>query len=432
MFDRLLAKVRSVDTASLRSRRTGIVLVVALFAVVGLVLIRLSSAATYSVAVEAEAGTPSGAASMQTQDGASGGQTVRFGGSGTGGGPVSTETPNLTATVLLAGLNKPWDLDFLPSGELIFSQRNGPLSVLRGGTATQISGVDDIKTGGEGGMMGVTVDAQFTTNRYIYVCHNSNSGDIKISRYTLGADLTSASGKNDIITGVHAYPTGWHAGCRMDFGPDGNLWIVTGDGATGGTTQDLHELAGKVLHVTRDGAAAPDNLGGGADARVFNYGHRNMQGIAFFPAPKNGVLGLTVEHGPDFDDEINELRKGNFGWGPPAGGYDQGVPMTDKNRFPDAISALWSSGATTQAPSGMTILNGPQWKGWNGAAAVAFLKDKHVTIFHLDAQNKITQEQRIVEGTYGRIRTAHQGPDGSLYLTTDNGNDDKIIKLTPQ
>jgi glucose/arabinose dehydrogenase len=217
----------------------------------------------------------------------------------------------------------------------------------------------------------------------------------------------------------------------LAFGPDGYLWAGTGDNARGDTSIQPKNLGGKILRVDRSGAAAPGNLGGDYDSRIYSYGHRNVQGLAFFPSAKNGVLGLSAEHGPTVDDEVNELRKGNFGWAPPAQGYDESVPMTDLTRFPDAISAIWSSGNPTQAPAGAAVIKGKQWKGWDGALAVAMLKGQHLKILRLDDKNKVIKEEKTLVDIYGRLRAVVQGPDGALYIGTSNGNDE-ILKLSPE
>jgi len=316
---------------------------------------------------------------------------------------------------------------------MIFTERKGLLHIMKDGTATTLSTIADVYVQGEGGLLGLAVDPNFISNRYIYTCFNSTKGgpDIRVVRWHVAADLKALDGRTDIITGIPANPSGRHSGCRVVFGPDGYMWVGTGDTAQGDTGIQPQSLGGKILRVDRDGKAAPGNLGGQYDPRVYSYGHRNVQGIAFFPSAKLGVLGVSVEHGSDVDDEVNLLKPGNFGWAPPPEGYDESVPMTDKKRFPDAIDAIWSSGQPTQAPSGATFLKGTQWKGWQGYLAVAVLKDKHLKILSLDQQNKVTGEQKLFPEQFGRIRTAQMGPDNSLYITTDNGTNDQIIRITP-
>lgn len=385
--------------------------------------LRTGSAAQVVQSIEAEIGQLTGNAGLLDKPAGASGNAVRFGGG---------ETPTVKADIVLAGRAHIWDLAMLPGGEIIFTERAGALSLLQNGNSRQLATISDVKAGGEGGLLGMTIDPQFATNRLVYACFNSTAGDVRVARWKLAADLSGIGERQDIITGITANSSGRHSGCRVAFGPDGYLWVGTGDSASGTQPQQPQSLNGKILRVSRDGAAAPGNLGNGFDARIYSYGHRNVQGLAFFPAAKAGVAGLSAEHGSTVDDEVNLLRSGNFGWAPPQGYNESGVPMTDKQRFPDAVEAIWSSGSPTEAPSGIAILRGSRWQAWQGSVAMAMLKAKHLKILRLDADNKLVKEEKVLVGTYGRLRASYLAPDGNLYVTTDNGSDDKIIKLSPQ
>jgi aldose sugar dehydrogenase len=349
----------------------------------------------------------------------------------------STATPQLTTDEVVGGMNNIWEIAFLPSGEMLFTERTGKLHAIKNGQNTTLATINDVRVVGEGGLLGLTVDNDFAKNRFIYTCFNSAQVPlaIRVVRWHVSADLTKLDSRNDIITDIPqntgALSSGRHSGCRLKFGPDGYLWVGTGDTATGDTSIQPTSLGGKILRVDRDGKPAPDNLGAPFDSRIFSYGHRNVQGLAFFPKAQNGVLGVSVEHGSGVDDEVNLLKSGNFGWAPPPTGYDESVPMTDKKRFPDAIDATWSSGNPTIAPSGATFLKGGKWKGWDGALAVAVLKNQQMRIIKIDSQNKVTSDDVILDHRFGRLRTAVQGPDGNLYISTDVANTSQIIRITP-
>jgi glucose/arabinose dehydrogenase len=346
----------------------------------------------------------------------------------------ASEVPELKTETLLDGRTKVWDMGFLPSGQLIFTEKTGTVSLLEDGSAKTIADISDVVSLGEGGLLGMAVDPKFNENRYIYTCFNTSS-DIRVVRWVLDQNVSSLGDRKDIVTGMPRNPSGRHSGCRLAFSNDGYLWIGTGDTAqdlTPQTPQDPNSLGGKILRVDRNGQAAAGNLTGAFDRRIYSYGHRNTQGLAFFEKPINGVPGISVEHGSDVDDEVNLLKPGNFGWAPPDGEYDESVPMTDTERFPDAVRAIWTSGDPTQAPSGAAMVYGSKWKAWNGAIAVAVLKDQHLKFLTINDKLEVTKEDRMFEGDFGRLRMARLGPDGSLYLSTDNGANDKIIRVSPQ
>ena len=354
------------------------------------------------------------------------------GGDGCGaGGCVGTGGPTdirLEVEDFITGLEKPWDIAWLPNGTVLLTERPGRLKVYVDGVgaAPFVVTPDDVVARGEGGMMGLEVDPDFTNNGYVYVCTTSNAGgdnDVRLLRLTLRTpDGGAVVAREDIVTGM-PYSTGRHSGCRPRFGPDGWLWVGTGDAAIGTNPQDDESLGGKVLRVDRDGAAAPGNAGG---FRWFSNGHRNIQGMAF----RSDGIGMSAEHGPRIDDEINLLVAGNFGWDP-VPGYNESVPMTDLEKFPGAVPAVWSSGSPTLALAGATFLEGSAWGNWDGALAVATLKAEHLHIYFVDAEGEVTGEDRAI-GNQGRLRSPRQGPDGLLYITNDGGSGGgKVSRVTP-
>jgi len=321
---------------------------------------------------------------------------------------------------------------------MIYTERKGTLSIVDNGKPRLLTSIADIYAKGEGGLLGLAVDTNYTTNRYIYTCFNSTKGgpDIRVARWKVNPDLSGLSDRTDIITGISSNPSGRHSGCRLAMANDGTLWVGTGDSATPGLSpqrpQNHKSLNGKILHVDRDGKGVAGNLGGDFDSRIYSYGHRNVQGLALYTVPQNGVPGINVEHGSGIDDEINPLKPGNFGWDPDKMYTEDFVSMTDKAKFPDAIDPIWSSGKTTQAPSGAAFIRSVKWKAWNGALAVAVLKDAKLKIVQISADNTLVKIDDVLVKQFGRLRTAAMGPDGNLYISTDNGGDkDQIIRITP-
>lgn len=340
-------------------------------------------------------------------------------------------TPEYKTEVIANGLSNVWDVAQAPSGELFFTERANKISTVVGGTARVIHQPQDVYVNGEGGMLGMILDPLFEQNRYLYTCFNTAS-DIRVVRFMVAPDNLSLTQRADIITGMPANPSGRHSGCRLQFDPNQNLWVGTGDSARSEHPQSLTSLGGKVLRVDRSGKAVAGNLTAPFDPRIYSYGHRNAQGLAFYKTPRGSVIGYSSEHGSDRDDEINVLEKGNFGWDP-GPGYDESVSMTDLQKFPNAIPAVWRSGKPTIAISGITILDGEKWGAREGNLLVAVQKNKHVRMLSFDQTGKkLVSEQELFK-EYRRIRTVVMGNDQALFITTDNGKStDKIIKITPQ
>jgi glucose/arabinose dehydrogenase len=341
--------------------------------------------------------------------------------------------PQLTVTTVLGGLDHPWDLAFTPGGDLLFTERAGRIEVVAAGQRRVLAAPTDVVVAGEGGMLGLAVDPAFATNRRIYTCLLSNrSGtvDVRIARWRVDEGLTGLTDRTDILTGIPGASLGRHSGCRPRFGPDGYLWIGTGDAAGGTNPQSPTSLGGKVLRITTSGAGAPGNAGAPFRAEVYTYGHRNVQGLAFAPDGK----AYAVEHGTNRDDEVNLLVRGaNYGWDP-VPGYDESTPMTDLAKFPGARLPVWSSGSSTIAPSGATFLTGGQWAGWDGALAMAVLKGQQLRVLALGSGGSgtvsVAQEWTDLQMPV-RLRVAVQGPTGDLYLTTDE-SPGAILRVHPR
>lgn len=342
--------------------------------------------------------------------------------------------PAVTTTTVLSGLSSPWDLAFLPGGDFVFTERWGRINIYDSGVKRALLDPPDSAANGEGGVMGVAVDPAFATNRRIYVCFMSDASgalDIRVVRWRLSNDQTQLTERADIVTGIPITAGGRHAGCRPRFGPDGHLWIGTGDSAVNTVPQNPRSLGGKVLRVTTDGAGAPGNPGGTLDPRIYTYGHRNVQGLAF---DRYGHA-FAIEHGTDRDDEVNLLvAGGNYGWDPvpPGGGtlYDESRPMTDLTKFPNARVATWTSGYPTIAPSGGAFLAGDQWARWDGTLAMAVLKGQQLRVLGVNSAGTGVNLQWTSLTTLGRLRVAVQAPDGSLYLTTDSASDGRVYRVT--
>jgi aldose sugar dehydrogenase len=342
--------------------------------------------------------------------------------------------------VVASGRSLPWDLAFLPDETMLFTERGGRLwrKPASGQPAQVQADLADVFAGSESGLMGIAIDPGFAGNRRFYMCQayrgsGSDPVDIRVVRWQLSADGSAATRVGEPVVSGLPISSGRHGGCRLEFHPDGTLRVGTGDAAIGTNPQDLGSLGGKTLRVNADGSIPADNpfAGQGGNARyVWTFGHRNVQGLAVRPG--TGEL-WSAEHGPDRDDEVNLIRKGaNYGWHP-VPGYNESVPMTDTAEFPDAVEAVWSSGSPTVATSGAGFIAGSQWGEWDGALAVAELKGSGVRVLTLSDSGQVVTDEQIAEldGTHGRIRSVEPGPGGALYLTTSNGSNDEILRVTP-
>jgi len=362
--------------------------------------------------------------------------------------------PRLVRTVVLSGLKNPWDLAFTPDGAMLFTEKCRGLSVRRAngtirhlfGTAGAAVVAKDFLCQGQSGMLGVAVDPAFAANRFVYVYMLSHLGDQanRVVRLTVDAGYTTVSARKDIVADITYKKTfnfwggaGTHSGGRLRFSPvDGFLYVTTGDNHDGPLPQDLTRLGGKTLRVDRDGTAAPGNrTPAGGDPRIFTFGHRNVQGIAFHP---DTGQPFACEHGPRHSDEVTALvAGGNGGWDPQpeAGvtclsnycGYTSTkrdgtpTPMTDFARFPNALRPAWTNNDISEGMGPCVFLNGAQWQAWDGRLAVGFLRGGRIEFLRIDAAGMATNAVTVAGIPKERMRSLVQGPDGALYVATDAG-----------
>ncbi|GAA3061145.1 glucose dehydrogenase [Actinokineospora globicatena] len=336
------------------------------------------------------------------------------------------------------GLSHGWDIGFLPDGKILVTQRNGEFALISGGgTVTRLkAATHTVQVRGEGGLMGMVVHPDFATSREFTTCQthteNGEPVDIRLVTWRLTDDELMATRVRELLTGLPLAASGRHSGCRPTIAADGALLVGTGDTARGDASQDPRSLGGKVLRIDlKTGQPLPDNPTPGSP--VYTYGHRNVQGVAV----RAGGQVFVAEHGPDKNDEVNLLKPGaNYGWDPSQGGtvpgYDESVPMTDLTRFPDAVPAKWQSGNTTEAICAAAFLTGPQWGSLDGTLVITALKGAKALFLTLNPTGDVTSTTIPAElQGHGRLRATRTAPDGSLYITTSNGTDDKLLKITP-
>jgi glucose/arabinose dehydrogenase len=344
-------------------------------------------------------------------------------------GVEDTELPEgegVKVEVWAGGLEIPWSLLFLPDGRALVSERPGRIRLIRDGKVLPYALVDVAHTG-EGGLMGLALHPDYPEKPYVYAMHTYGKDGALYNRVIRLKDEGEKGVFDRVI--LDGIPGGrFHDGGRIAFGPDGMLYITTGETFRGELAQDLGSLGGKILRVTPEGEVPPDNPFEGSP--IYSLGHRNPQGLAW----RGGTL-FSSEHGPSGEagqfanDEINIIRKGaNYGW-------PEVIGAPGIKPYADPI-VVWKK---TTPPSGMTFYEGALLKRLRGDLLVATLRSECLVRIRLDEHNKVTAIERWFTGKYGRLRDVAVGPEGAVYFLTNNRDgrgipregDDRIYRMTP-
>ena len=346
-------------------------------------------------------------------------------------GPLAVDT-------VAGGLVHPWSLAFLPDGRMLVTERPGRMRlVTRAGQLSQsVAGVPQVYAHGQAGLMDVILARDFEQSRTIFYCYAEpyqGGARIAVARARLDDGRTPRLNGNEVIFRQQGpADQGYNIGCRMVQGADGNLFVTLGDHFNDAKmAQTLDNHIGKIVRITPDGKAPPDNpfVGReGALPEIWAYGLRNPEGLAFNPA--DGKL-WEQEHGPKGGDEINIVHKGaNYGWPVVSYGvnYDGSAVGTGKERAPGMVDSVWHW-TPSIAPSGMAFYTGDLFPDWKGSLINGALKFELISRLVLDG-DKVTKEERLLQGLHERIRDVRQGPDGAIYLLTDN-DAGRILRLAP-
>jgi glucose/arabinose dehydrogenase len=342
---------------------------------------------------------------------------------------------DVAVTTVASGLVNPWSLAFLPDGRMLVTERPGRMRIVADGKLSpSLAGVPAVTARSQAGLMDVVLDRSYAQNHTLYFCFNSGTGaDVAVARARLNDSERPSLDEVKIIFRQTGPPStsGNNVGCRMVQTPDDNLFVSLGDHfGPRDEAQNLSNTIGKIVRIRPDGSIPPDNpfVGKpGARPEIWSYGHRNPQGLAFRP----GTSELWEhEHGPRGGDEVNIIKKGfNYGW--PVIGYGidySGAKIHESARKEGMEQPLWYW-VPSIAPSGMAFYTGDLFPAWRGNLFVGALAGQLLARLELDG-DKVVKEERLLRELRERIRDVRQGPDGALWLLTDNSSG-RILRLAP-
>ncbi len=348
---------------------------------------------------------------------------------------------NFRVDVVVEGLDHPWGMAFLPGGDLLITERSGKLRRVHDGKLLEqsISGLPEIQAIDQGGLLGITLHPQFATNHVLYLSYTGGSyGDYgtEVIRGTL--DVMTLKDSKVIFKALPKQDGGYHFGSRLQFAPDGKLFITLGDrGARpsqgrGHTAQQLDTHPGSLIRINEDGTVPTDNpftKQPGVKTEIYSYGHRNMQGITLHPQTQ---LIWTHEHGPQGGDEININRPGaNYGWPVITYGvnYVIGTAIGEGTHLAGMEQPVYKW-VPSIAPSGMLFYTADRFPNWRGNLFVGSLKFGLLVRLELEDE-RVTSEERLLDFQFGRIREVIQGSEGDIWLLTDDTNG-KLLRISPQ
>ena len=349
---------------------------------------------------------------------------------------VESEQEVFRVVSLVDGLDHPWSLVFLPDGDMLVSERAGRLRYIDDGQlrSTPVSGLPPIYVSGQGGLLGLALHPDFADNRWVYYAYSEGTrraNHTALARGRLSEDGTALTGQEILFRVNFEKQRGYHFGGRILFNTDGTLLLSLGEGSLYlNEAQNLGNHLGSIVRLNDDGSVPFDNpfvSAQQAQPEIYTYGHRNVQGLARNPA--TGSV-WAHEHGPYGGDEINILSPGsNYGWPLITYGIDyDGTPISERTEADTLEQPIWYW-VPSIAPSGMSFYQGDAFEAWNGDVFIGALAGQRLVRYEIDG-DRIQSEEILLEDFGARIRDVQSGPDGLLYLLTDE-NDGRILQLRP-
>ncbi|MFN3436106.1 MAG: PQQ-dependent sugar dehydrogenase [Acidovorax sp.] len=356
----------------------------------------------------------------------------------------NTASAPVSLVPVATGLVNPWALAFLPDGQFLVTERGGRMRTVSasGQVGPALTGLPAVATGGQGGLLDVVTDTDFARNRRIFFCFSEpaasaggggggGGNSTALARATLSADARSLQNVHILFSQRPKVESALHFGCRIVQTGDGNLFLTLGDRYhRKDDAQKLDNHHGKIIRITTDGAAPPDNPFAkqpGALPEIWSYGHRNPQGATLAP---DGKLWMH-EHGPQGGDEVNQPQPGrNYGWPVITYGENYGGGKLGEGTAKAGMEQPLHHWVPSIAPSGMAFLTSTRYgAAWQGSLFVGSLK--FGTLHRLElAGGKVQREEKLLQGNGERIRDVRQGPDGLLYMVTDSPQG-RLLRLQP-
>ena len=350
---------------------------------------------------------------------------------------VQTERHTLSLETISEGLNHPWGIAFLPSGDMLVTERSGTLNIItQDGQKTPIQGTPEVVAKSQGGLLDVNIDPDYADNGWVYISYSEkdpkggNGNSTAVMRGKIDGDKWTQG--EVIFRQAPKYESNAHFGSRLVFSPEGHLFITLGERYSRmQDAQTLDNHHGKIVRIWPDGSIPKDNPFVGNDGaldEIWSYGHRNVQGAAIHP--DTGEL-WTIEHGPQGGDEVNIPKAGkNYGWPTITYGEDYGGGEIGIGTHKEGMEQPFYYWLPSIATAGSIFYTGDKFPKWKGDLLVTALRGQTIARLDLEEGRVLHEERMLEDATSFRIRDIEQGPEGFLYILTD-ADSGQLIKLSP-